>query len=150
MVQRVSRAEVRIDDQPVASIGRGFLVLLGVRRGDSEAEAGWLARKVASLRLFAGASSKFERDLAAVDGQVLVVSQFTLYGDARRGRRPDFSLAAAPELAERLYRAFVAQLEACGVKVACGVFGALMAVELVNDGPVTIILDREGKTGCES
>ncbi len=143
MLQRVSRAEVQVEGQTVAAIGRGYLVLLGVRRGDTEAEADWLARKVTSLRLFAGSDSKFELGLEDVAGEVLVVSQFTLYGDARKGRRPDFSQAAPPELAERLYHVFVERLQACGAKVACGIFGALMTVELVNDGPVTIVLDRE-------
>lgn len=148
VIQRVARAEVRVAGQVVASIGRGYLVLLGVHRHDSEAEAEWLARKTASLRLFGGSSSKFELGLAEVGGQVLVVSQFTLYGDARKGRRPDFVEAAPAAHAERLYEHFAASLAACGVPVATGVFGAMMDVELVNDGPVTLIVEREPCVGA--
>jgi len=145
LVQRVTRAAVRVDGREVGAIGRGLLVLLGVRRGDTAAEAVWLARKVAELRIFDGAGGKFDRALSDVGGALLVVSQFTLYGDARRGRRPDFTAAADPETAEALYTRFVAELRAAGHRVETGVFGAMMAVELVNDGPVTVMVEREGE-----
>jgi D-aminoacyl-tRNA deacylase len=143
VVQRVSRAAVRVDGQVVGVIGPGLMVLLGIRAGDTAAEADWLADKVASLRIFEGPGGKFDRGLADVGGSLLVVSQFTLYGDARKGRRPSFAAAAEPRLAEALYDRFVAALRASGWTVATGVFAAAMAVELVNDGPVTVIVDRE-------
>jgi D-aminoacyl-tRNA deacylase len=143
VVQRVSRAAVTVDGRTVGAIGPGLLVLLGVRQGDGEAEAEWLADKIAGLRLFAGPGGKFDRSLADVAGALLVVSQFTLYGDTRRGRRPDFARAAEPGVAERLYEHFVARLRAAGWPVETGVFGALMEVTLVNDGPVTVMVDRE-------
>jgi len=144
LVQRVARASVTVDDAVVGAIGRGYLVLLGVRTTDTAAEADWLADKVVGLRLFGGATGHFDLGLADVGGEVLVVSQFTLYGDARRGRRPDFTRAARPEAAEGLYERFVARVRGHGVNVATGVFGAMMAVELVNDGPVTVMVEREG------
>lgn len=143
LIQRVSRASVTVDGAVVGAIGRGYLVLLGVAAADSEAEADWLADKVASLRLFAGETGHFDLGLADVGGAVLVVSQFTLYGDARKGRRPDFTRAARPERAEGLYERFAARVRAGGLTVATGVFGAMMAVELVNDGPVTVMVERE-------
>lgn len=124
-------------------IGPGILVLLGVRKGDTEVEAAWLARKIPALRIFGGPSGKFDQDLTQVGGQILVVSQFTLHGDARRGRRPGFDLAEEPGRAEALYEFFVDALRADGWDVATGEFGAMMDVELVNDGPVTLILDRD-------
>lgn len=145
LVQRVARAEVRVAGERVGAIGTGLLVLLGVGAGDTAAEADWLAAKVAGLRIFEGAGGKFERDLAAVGGAILVVSQFTLYGDCRRGRRPDFTRSADPRSAEALYERFVARLRADGHPVETGVFGAMMAVELVNDGPVTLLVEREAK-----
>lgn len=145
LVQRVTRAAVRVDDgRTVGEIGAGLVVLLGVRRGDGPAEADWLADKVASLRIFGGDGGKFERSLADAGGAVLVVSQFTLYGDARRGRRPDFTAAADPQTADALYQRFIARLRAAGYDVQCGIFGAMMEVELVNDGPVTVMVEREG------
>ncbi len=157
LVQRVTSASVRVDGRRVGAIGRGLLVFLGVRQGDTRAEAEWLARKVAGLRIFEGLSAgdlaeepedagkrgKFERGLAEVGGGVLVISQFTLYGDARRGRRPDFTAAAEPATAEALYEHFVACLREAGYPVQTGVFGAMMAIELVNDGPVTLLVERE-------
>ena len=145
LVQRVSSARVTVDGQEVGRIGRGFLVLLGVRREDGEAEADWLAAKVASLRLFAGEDGHFDLGLEEVGGAVLVVSQFTLYGDARKGRRPNFGAAARPARAERLYERFVARLVERGLTVATGRFGASMQVELVNDGPVTVMVEREAR-----
>jgi D-tyrosyl-tRNA(Tyr) deacylase len=143
VVQRVSRAEVRLDGRAVARIDGGLVVLLGIRHDDTDAEACWLAAKVAGLRLFAGAGGKFDRSLADVDGAILVVSQFTVYGDARKGRRPDFAAAAGPEPARQLYEAFAEHLRSLGHRVATGVFGAMMEVELVNDGPVTLVVDRD-------
>ncbi len=144
LIQRVSRASVTVDGQEVASIGRGYLVLLGVARDDSETQARWLARKIAGLRLFEDDAGKMNLGLADVQGAALAVSQFTLYGDARRGRRPSFTQAAAPAQALELYNAFCELLTAEGVPVAKGVFQAHMEVALVNDGPVTLWLENEG------
>ncbi len=143
LVQRVSRASVEVAGSTIGAIDAGLLVLLGVRRGDRYAEAEWLANKVVNLRIFAGDDGHFDRGLADVGGAVLVVSQFTLYGDARKGRRPNFGLAAAPDEAEALYDHFVAHVAEAGFHVATGKFGAQMEVALVNDGPVTIMLERE-------
>ena len=141
LIQRVTTASVAVDGQTVGAIERGFLVLLGVTHDDGEAEAVWLARKVAGLRLFEDDAGKFNRSLHDVGGAVLVVSQFTLYGDARKGRRPSFVEAARPEQAEPLCKRFAEALRAEGLPVETGVFGAMMAVALVNDGPVTLWLD---------
>lgn len=149
LVQRVSEASVTVDGRVVAAIGRGLLVLLGVTHDDGEAQAAWLARKVAGLRIFDDAQGKMNLSLADIRGEVLVVSQFTLYGDLRRGRRPSFTAAARPEHAEPLCDRFVQLLRSEGVSVQTGIFAALMQVRLVNDGPVTLWLDtaelmREG------
>ena len=136
MLQRVSRARVT----PGGAIGRGLCVLLGVAEGDTPEVAARLAGKVARLRVFENDDGKFDRSLIDVDGEALVVSQFTLIADTAKGNRPSFSAAARPELAEPLYERFCEALEAEGVRVARGVFGARMEVELVNDGPVTIVL----------
>jgi D-aminoacyl-tRNA deacylase len=141
VIQRVSRASVTVDGQVVGRIGRGFLVLLGVTHDDSRAEADWLARKIAGLRVFEDAAGKMNLGLADVGGAVLVVSQFTLYGDARKGRRPDFLRAARPEIAEPLIEYFVEKLRGEGLHVETGRFRAMMDVELVNEGPVTLWLD---------
>lgn len=143
VVQRVSEASVTVGGEVVGAIGVGVLVLLGVREGDSRAEADWLAQKVAQLRIFSDADSKFNLSLLDVGGAALVVSQFTLYGDARKGRRPDFTRAARPEVAEPLVDYFVEQLGGAGVPTATGRFGAAMEVRLVNQGPVTILVERE-------
>jgi D-tyrosyl-tRNA(Tyr) deacylase len=145
LVQRVSRACVRVDGDIVGEVGRGFLVLLGVRRGDGAADAAYLADKVANLRVFGDEGGRMNRSLLEVGGGVLAVSQFTLYADTARGRRPGFELAAPPEEAEPLYRAFCDALVDQGVEVGQGIFGAHMDVELTNDGPVTIML--ESKSG---
>lgn len=142
LLQRVSRASVTVDGRVVGRIGRGFVVLLGVTHGDTRAEAGWLANKVAGLRVFEDADGKMNAALADVEGELLVVSQFTLYADARKGRRPSFTDAALPETAEPLVDYFVDQLRARGFTVATGVFGAHMDVEIHNDGPVTLMLER--------
>ena len=143
LIQRVSRASVHVDGEKVAGIGLGFLVLLGVADGDGEAEAAWLARKIAGLRLFEDDAGKMNLGLADVGGAVLAVSQFTLYGDARKGRRPSFTRAAPPAQAQELYEKFCALLAAQGVAVEKGVFQAHMEVSLVNDGPVTLWLEQE-------
>lgn len=141
VIQRVARARVTVGARPAGEIGPGVVVLVGVARGDGEAEARWLADKVANLRIFADDEGKMNRSLLETGGEALVVSQFTLYGDARKGRRPSFVHAAEGAGAERVYRAVVQELEALGVRCATGEFGALMDVELVNHGPVTILLD---------
>jgi D-tyrosyl-tRNA(Tyr) deacylase len=142
VVQRVSRAAVRVDGQTVGAIGRGFCVLAGFRADDAEAQLSWMAEKLVGLRVFADADDKMNLALADVGGALLVISQFTLYGDARKGRRPSFIDAAPPAIAEPLYERFVALLRGLGATVQTGRFGAMMDVELVNDGPVTLILER--------
>ena len=142
VLQRVSRAEVRVAARVTGTIGRGFLLLVGFTATDTEAQVAWMAEKVAGLRLFGDAEGKMNLALADVAGAVLVVSQFTLYGDAEKGRRPSFLAAARPEQAIPLYEAFVRALRERGVPVETGEFGAMMDVELVNDGPVTLWLDR--------
>jgi D-aminoacyl-tRNA deacylase len=139
--QRVSRARVSVDGAPVGEIGTGLVVLLGIAARDDEAEVERLAGKVARLRIFEDDSGKFARSLLDVGGAALVVSQFTLIADTRKGNRPSFTDAAAPDEAEPLYEQFCAALAATGVRVEHGRFGARMAVELVNDGPVTIVLE---------
>jgi D-aminoacyl-tRNA deacylase len=141
VVQRVSEAWVRVDGREVGRIGRGLLVLLGVGREDGDRDADQLAEKVVNLRIFADEAGHMNRSLLEVSGELLVVSQFTLYGDARKGRRPSFVNAAPPSDAERLYRRFIDQAGANGLHVASGVFQAMMDVGLVNEGPVTILLD---------
>lgn len=143
VVQRVAGASVTVDSQVVGQIGRGLMILLGVTHGDSEAQAEWLAQKVARLRIFEDAEGKMNLSLLDVGGGALVVSQFTLYGDCRKGNRPSFTDAAQPEVADALYLQFVDQLARTGVApVQTGVFGAHMQVEIHNDGPVTLILER--------
>jgi D-tyrosyl-tRNA(Tyr) deacylase len=141
VLQRVSKASVRVDGEIVGQIGLGWLVLLGVARGDTEADADRLAEKVVGLRAFEDDAGKMNLSVTEVAGGVLVVSQFTLLGDCRGGRRPSFTEAAPPEEAERLYLDFTRQVAAAGLTVATGVFRAMMDVELVNDGPVTLLLD---------
>jgi len=146
LLQRVSRAEVRVGDEVVGRIGPGLVVLLGVGPDDDAAVADGLARKVAELRIFADDEGRTNRSLLDVGGGALVVSQFTLFADTRRGRRPGFTDAAAPEHAIPVYERFAAALEALGITVGRGRFGAEMAVELVNDGPFTIWLDTAERT----
>jgi D-aminoacyl-tRNA deacylase len=143
VVQRVARASVTVDGVEVSSIGAGLLVLLGVGADDARADCTWMARKVRQLRIFPDNSSVMNRSVEESNGGVLVVSQFTLHGDARRGRRPSYVAAASPDKAEELYRIFIEELRAAGIEVAEGVFQAMMQVELVNDGPVTILLDSK-------
>ena len=141
IVQRVASARVVVGEGVPGRIGRGMLVLLGVTHGDSVADARFLASKVAGLRIFEDREGRMNLSAADVSGALLIVSQFTLYGDCRKGRRPSFDAAAGPEQAEALYEAFVAETRALGLPVQTGVFQAHMMVELVNDGPVTLILD---------
>lgn len=141
VIQRVSSASVEVDGEPVAAIGAGFLVLVGVGRDDRDDDAERLAEKVVHLRVFADGAGKMNRSLLDVAGEALVISQFTLYGDLRKGRRPSFADAAEPEIAASRVEALAAALEARGVAVGRGVFGAHMRIELVNDGPVTLVLD---------
>ncbi len=142
LIQRVTRAEVRVDARVTGRIGAGLLVLAGFREGDDDEQLVWMAEKVLGLRIFGDAEGKMNRDVGEVGGSLLVVSQFTLYGDARKGRRPSFVDAARPEIANRLYEQFVQQLRDRGGRVETGEFGAMMEVELVNDGPVTLWLER--------
>lgn len=141
LVQRVSQAHVQVTGSTVGAIQRGLLVLLGVRTGDSLDDVAYLAAKVVRLRIFEDAQGKMNYDVQDIQGAVLVVSQFTLYGDCRKGRRPSFTQAAPPSLAQYLYEAFLQAVAAHGVPVAHGAFGAHMAVNLVNDGPVTLLID---------
>ena len=141
VVQRVSRAKVTVDGWTAGEIGRGLLVLLGVGQQDTEADAAYLSEKVVGLRIFEDEDGKMNRSVRDVSGSVLVVSQFTLYGDVRRGKRPSFDEAAPPELARQLYELFVGQIQAAGLRCETGRFQEMMQVELVNEGPVTILLD---------
>jgi D-tyrosyl-tRNA(Tyr) deacylase len=141
VVQRVSEARVSVGQETVGEIGRGLLVLLGVGEGDQESDAHYLAEKVAGLRIFEDAEGKMNLSVGDVGGSVLVVSQFTLYGDCRKGRRPSFTDAAPPERADDLYQVFARRLSDLGVPTATGRFQAKMAVSLTNDGPVTMLLD---------
>jgi D-tyrosyl-tRNA(Tyr) deacylase len=141
VLQRVRRASVAVDDVEVSSIGRGYLLLVGVGHADTGADAEQLATKIVGLRIFRDADGKTNEDLAAVGGEALVVSQFTLFADTRKGRRPSFLGAAEPARAAELVEHFAAQLEQAGVRVGRGVFGAEMAVELLNDGPFTVLFD---------
>ena len=141
VIQRVSRAKVLVDGEAVGEIGRGLLILAGAAEGDDEARADALAEKAAGLRIFAGADGRPDLSLAEIGGGALVVSQFTLLADVRKGRRPSFTGAAAPEVAEPLVERFASGLEAAGIAVERGRFGAYMEVDLVNDGPFTIVID---------
>lgn len=143
VIQRVSEARVRVAGRVIGEIGQGFLVLLGVGQGDTEQDVSYLAGKVARLRVFEDDAGKMNLSLAEIEGSVLVVSQFTLLGDCRKGRRPGFSHAAPPEIAIPLYEAFARQLSQAGIPTATGQFQADMQVELINDGPVTLLLDSQ-------
>jgi D-tyrosyl-tRNA(Tyr) deacylase len=146
LIQRVKEAAVAVEGREVARIGAGALILVGVARGDTDQDARYLARKAFQLRIFDDAEGKLNECLAAVGGSFLVVSQFTLYADCAKGNRPSYLQAADPAEAERLYEVFVAALKAMGAEVQTGVFRARMAVSLVNDGPVTIIMESCGRT----
>lgn len=141
VIQRVSEASVEVSNDVVGEIGAGFLVLLGVGRDDTSADADYLVEKITALRIFADDEGKMNRSLLETGGAMLIVSQFTLFGDARRGRRPSYSDAAEPAKAEELYEYFVERVRALGIQAETGVFQAMMQVRLTNDGPVTILLD---------
>jgi D-aminoacyl-tRNA deacylase len=141
VLQRVTRASVRVGETVTGRIDSGLLLLVGFTHGDGAREVAWMSEKVVGLRVFADAAGKMNRSVVDVSGAILVVSQFTLYGDARRGRRPSFIDAARPDVATHLYEIFIAALRNTGIVVATGEFGADMQVELVNDGPVTLVLD---------
>jgi len=145
VLQRVARASATVDGQITGSIAKGMVVLLGVGVDDEAGDASYLAAKIPHLRIFEDEEGKFNRSLLEIGGEVLVVSQFTLYGDCRRGRRPSFFLAAPPEKARRLYELFITLLQKKGLKVATGIFQAHMQIDLVNDGPVTLYLDSKQK-----
>ena len=141
VIQRVSNARVIIDEQEYSRIGKGLLVLLGVEKEDTNADAEMLARRIVELRIFEDDAGKMNRSIAEIGGQILAVSQFTLLGDCRRGRRPSFDPAAPPDVARALYEKFVSEIGGLGIQVSTGVFQAMMNVELTNQGPVTFILD---------
>lgn len=143
VIQRVSRASVSVDDEIRGEIGQGLVVLLGIRHGDTEADLQWLVEKIVHLRIFGDQQGKMNLSVADIDGDVLIISQFTLYGDCRKGRRPGFSSAAAPEIAERLYQKFITEVRRRELNVATGIFQAEMQLALTNDGPVTLLLDSE-------
>ncbi|WCG22913.1 D-aminoacyl-tRNA deacylase [Vagococcus lutrae] len=145
VLQRVTSAKVTVDEDVVGKIKQGFLLLVGVKKGDTKAEADYLAKKVANMRLFEDEAGKMNLALAAVEGEILSISQFTLLANTKKGNRPSFVEAEDPTDANRLYEYFNEQLRAYGLKVETGLFGADMAVESVNDGPVTIILDTDNK-----
>jgi D-aminoacyl-tRNA deacylase len=146
VVQRVSRAEVRVGGKVAGKIDRGLLILLGVGAADTEADADYLANKITGLRIFADESGKMNLAVGDIGGSILVVSQFTLYGDVRRGNRPSFDAAARPEAARTLYEYFVERIRAAGLRCETGRFQEMMEVELVNDGPVTILIESEVRT----
>ena len=143
VIQRVSRASVRINENTTGQIGHGLVVLLGICSEDTTRDLQWLADKIVHLRIFGDDEGKMNRSLADIDGEMLIVSQFTLYGDCRKGRRPGYSNAAPPEIAEPLYQQFIEAVASQQISVATGTFRAAMEVELVNDGPVTLLLDSE-------
>jgi D-tyrosyl-tRNA(Tyr) deacylase len=145
VVQRVSRAQVHIDSEVTGSISKGLVVFVGIRAEDNSNDLQWLAEKIVNLRIFEDEFGKMNRSLADIEGEMLIISQFTLYGDCRKGRRPGFSAAAPPEIAEPYYQHFVREVKAKGIQVATGTFQADMQVELLNDGPVTLLLDSEKK-----
>lgn len=142
VVQRVAWARVWVEGELVGQIGRGLLLLVGFERGEAEASLAWLANKVVNLRLFENEEGRMDRSVLEVGGELLVVPQFTLYGDVQKGRRPSFDAAAPPEEAEPLFRRFVEELRRSGLKVEQGIFQAHMLVELANDGPVTFVIER--------
>lgn len=143
LLQRVSSGRVTVEGEIVGQIGKGFVILLGITHTDTPAQAEWLANKISGLRLFEDAEGKMNLGLDEIDGHVLAVSQFTLYGEVKRGKRPSFSHAARPEQAEPLYEHFVTTLRQKGIHVETGIFGAMMQVDIHNDGPVTLLLEKD-------
>jgi D-tyrosyl-tRNA(Tyr) deacylase len=150
LIQRVSRAAVHVDGDLVSEIGHGLLVLIGVHRDDDERSANYIADKIAKLRIFTDGHGQMNENVEQVHGEVLVVSQFTLYADTRRGRRPSFVRAAEPRLAEPLVRGVVDRLKSLSIETCSGVFGAHMDVELVNDGPVTVLIETPGSVSTDT
>lgn len=150
VLQRVSQGSVSVDGKVIGQIGRGLVILLGVEQGDSERDSSYLAQKSAELRIFADDEGKMNRSVKDVGGSALVISQFTLLADWRKGRRPGFTRAAAPADGERLYLHFAEQLKSLDVPVALGIFGAHMEIALVNDGPVTLILENQARADSDS
>ncbi len=142
LIQRVSQASVTVDNQVVASVGKGLLIFLGITHTDSEKEVEWLVKKIVNLRIFTDKQDKMNLSIKDINGELLVVSQFTLYGDATKGNRPGFTAAARPEHAKTLYELFIEKCRQVGIRTSSGRFGAMMQVALVNDGPVTIILEK--------
>ncbi len=145
LLQRVSKASVAVGGEVIGKIDRGVVVFLGVGRGDEEADARYLARRIANLRIFPDEAGKFNLSAQDIGGEILVISQFTLLADAKKGHRPSFTQAAPPEEAEPLFHKFIAYLRGTGLKAESGIFGEHMVVEIINDGPVTIILESKGK-----
>lgn len=147
VIQRVTASKVTVEAAVVGQIGRGLNLLVGIAPTDTETELDWMARKVLGLRIFPAAdSNRWDQSIQDIQGELLVVSQFTLYGDCRKGRRPSFDGAAAPARAETLYEQFVSKLKASGLRVATGQFGAMMSISIENDGPVTLLLEREARS----
>ncbi len=142
VIQRVKSSSVEVDGEIVGKIGRGLNLLVGIAATDTETELDWMARKCLDLRLFPGEQGGWEKSVREIEGELLVVSQFTLYGDCRKGRRPSFSNSAAPDVAQTLYDKFIAKLRQSGLRVETGKFGAMMQVSIENDGPVTLLLER--------
>ena len=146
VIQRVKSSSVEVDGEIVGKIGRGLNLLVGIAATDTETELDWMARKCLDLRLFPGEQGGWEKSVREIEGELLVVSQFTLYGDCRKGRRPSFSNSAAPDVAQTLYDKFIAKLRQSGLRVETGKFGAMMRVSIENDGPVTLLLEREASS----
>ncbi len=142
VVQRVKSSSVRVNRQIIGKIGQGLNLLVGISTTDTEAELDWMTRKCLELRLFADQDKPWSKSVMDIQGEILVISQFTLYGDCRKGRRPSFSNSAAPNIAEPLYELFVSKLKQSGLAIATGQFGAMMEVNIENDGPVTLVLDK--------
>lgn len=145
VIQRVKASSVTVDGEIIGRIGKGLNILVGIASTDTELEIDWIVKKCLNLRIFPGKNddSKWDRSVVDIQGEILVVSQFTLYGDCRKGRRPSFSNSAPPKVAEKIYEQFVSKLKHSGLKVATGKFGAMMDVKIENDGPVTLLLERE-------
>ena len=144
IIQRVKSSSVKVDGEIIGQIDRGLNLLVGIAVTDTEAELDWMTRKCLELRLFPDDANKpWSKSVIDIQGEILVISQFTLYGDCRKGRRPSFSGSAAPDIAEPLYNSFVTKLKQSGLKIATGKFGAMMEVDIINDGPVTLVLERD-------
>ena len=143
VVQRVSSAEVRVDDKMVGRVGKGLLVYLGVGKEDTVSDIEYMAEKVSGLRIFEDENGKMNLSVKDIEGEILAISQFTLYGDVRKGKRPSFSDSAAPDKGEELYNQFISRIQGIGIRIDKGIFGAHMMVDYVNDGPVTILLDSK-------